>query len=552
MRSGADGRFHLHELLRQYADEHLRAAPEEAARADAAHRDFYLTLLADRFGPITGGDQREAVAAITAELDNIRAAWRSAVAAGDGAALGRAAHTLTIFSDIRARYGEGLAMLEAGLRVLRATDPSPLTDRTIVAMLVDTVRLHHKLGQIAAMRAALAESEERHARLGGPPSPGQMTDPLLWRGLLALIDGHYAEAARLGAEVVRRNTADDRPGNLPLAWWVRAATALWQEESDTAGEYARQCAEASRAIEDRWHLAYGCNLQGHVAVARGDYAEARQHYEASYAIREEFDDPEGIGTSLAHLARVAALQGAWEEASGLYRRSLAFARGIGDRITMSQALNGLGAASCAAGDYAVAGQHFAEGLRLVAEARFMRLLLAALVHAGDWLLQTGRPDEAVGPLALAAAHPASDHETRARARHLLADAAAALPPQDYDAAVARDEGADPADLATRLVPLLTAPPLADPAPAATPAAGGEGVPAPTNTTLAAPLVEPLTARELAVLRLIAVGRSNREIADELFLAPNTVRSYNHQFFGKLGVGSRTQAIARARALGLID
>jgi len=65
------------------------------------------------------------------------------------------------------------------------------------------------------------------------------------------------------------------------------------------------------------------------------------------------------------------------------------------------------------------------------------------------------------------------------------------------------------------------------------------------------LPEPLTARELAVLRLIAAGRSNREIADELFLALNTVRSYSQQLYGKLGVGSRTQAIARARELGLL-
>jgi LuxR family maltose regulon positive regulatory protein len=54
-----------------------------------------------------------------------------------------------------------------------------------------------------------------------------------------------------------------------------------------------------------------------------------------------------------------------------------------------------------------------------------------------------------------------------------------------------------------------------------------------------------------VLRLIAAGRSNREIADELFLAVNTVRSYSQQLYGKLGVGSRTQAIARARELGLL-
>jgi LuxR family maltose regulon positive regulatory protein len=65
------------------------------------------------------------------------------------------------------------------------------------------------------------------------------------------------------------------------------------------------------------------------------------------------------------------------------------------------------------------------------------------------------------------------------------------------------------------------------------------------------LVEPLTEREFSVLRLIAAGRSNREIADELFLSVNTVRSYSQQLYGKLDVGSRTQAVARARDLGLL-
>ncbi|MDP9373792.1 MAG: response regulator transcription factor, partial [Chloroflexota bacterium] len=76
-------------------------------------------------------------------------------------------------------------------------------------------------------------------------------------------------------------------------------------------------------------------------------------------------------------------------------------------------------------------------------------------------------------------------------------------------------------------------------------------PAGAHPAPASALPEPLTAREVAVLHLIAVGRSNREIADELFLTVNTVRSYSQQLYGKLGVGSRTQAVARARELGLL-
>jgi LuxR family maltose regulon positive regulatory protein len=66
-----------------------------------------------------------------------------------------------------------------------------------------------------------------------------------------------------------------------------------------------------------------------------------------------------------------------------------------------------------------------------------------------------------------------------------------------------------------------------------------------------PLVEPLSQRELEILQLIAKGLSNREIGERLFLALDTVKGHNRRIFGKLQVQSRTEAIARARELGLL-
>jgi DNA-binding NarL/FixJ family response regulator len=66
-----------------------------------------------------------------------------------------------------------------------------------------------------------------------------------------------------------------------------------------------------------------------------------------------------------------------------------------------------------------------------------------------------------------------------------------------------------------------------------------------------PLVVPLSERELGVLRLLADGRSNREIAAELFLAEGTVKNHVTNVLSKLGARDRTQAALRARALGLL-
>ena len=68
---------------------------------------------------------------------------------------------------------------------------------------------------------------------------------------------------------------------------------------------------------------------------------------------------------------------------------------------------------------------------------------------------------------------------------------------------------------------------------------------------AEPLIDPLSQRELKILQLIAQGLSNREIGERLFLALDTIKGHNRKIFDKLQVQSRTEAIARARELGLL-
>ncbi|HEU0294206.1 MAG TPA: alpha/beta fold hydrolase [Anaerolineales bacterium] len=67
-----------------------------------------------------------------------------------------------------------------------------------------------------------------------------------------------------------------------------------------------------------------------------------------------------------------------------------------------------------------------------------------------------------------------------------------------------------------------------------------------------PLLTPMNKREREILERLATGLSDQQIADELFLSLHTVKWYNRQIFNKLGVSSRTQAITKARALGLFS
>ena len=106
-------------------------------------------------------------------------------------------------------------------------------------------------------------------------------------------------------------------------------------------------------------------------------------------------------------------------------------------------------------------------------------------------------------------------------------------------AVAAKRGVMPEYINRLLAAFPALPPLPD-------GRGSDGAPRPSPL-----LVEPLSRRELEILQLIADGLSNQEIGDRLYLALDTVKGHNRRIFEKLQVQRRTEAVARARALGLL-
>jgi LuxR family maltose regulon positive regulatory protein len=134
-----------------------------------------------------------------------------------------------------------------------------------------------------------------------------------------------------------------------------------------------------------------------------------------------------------------------------------------------------------------------------------------------------------------------------RAGQVLADALALAEPGGF-VRIFVDEGAPMAHLLSRLAAQGSASNYARKILAAFDAEGQSRVAAPTPSQS---LVEPLSQRELEVLRLIAQGLSNHEISERLYLALSTVKGHNRMIFGKLDVQRRTEAVARARELGLL-
>jgi LuxR family maltose regulon positive regulatory protein len=76
-------------------------------------------------------------------------------------------------------------------------------------------------------------------------------------------------------------------------------------------------------------------------------------------------------------------------------------------------------------------------------------------------------------------------------------------------------------------------------------------PAQEKVSTTGDLVEPLSQRELEVLHLMALGRTNQEIAQQLIVAPGTIKAHTASIYRKLDVANRTEAVARARQLGIL-
>lgn len=277
-----------------------------------------------------------------------------------------------------------------------------------------------------------------------------------------------------------------------------------------------------------------------IARARGELDVARDHFEAIYVLREEFDDPEGMALSLSHLAETAMLERDYGEAEQSYRRSLALYQDLGDRGGRATALCGLGRSASARDDTEQAQEFLSSALEIATEIQFVPLLFEILLGVSELLSQAGDRAASVELLAFVSAQPSTPHATKEAVERLLEEAAVDLPQSALRAA--RERARD------RSLPAMLEAVKAACDEVLTRARGEEG--SAVGASVMGP-GEDLREREVEVLRLMSRGRTNRQVAEELAISVGTVKWYTSQIYSKLAVRNRTEAVASARRMGLV-
>ncbi|MDX1686437.1 MAG: tetratricopeptide repeat protein [Candidatus Promineifilaceae bacterium] len=542
LRPGEDGRYYLHELLRQYAEERLGQSAAEAAQVRRLHCDYYVDLLSRHGEDFKGGRQQEAVARIERDRENVRAAWQRAVKQKRVPAMRKALYPFAYFAEFKGRYAEIVGALERALTGLEEVPAGRERDRALAEVLVLLGWSYIRVGRHGKAQAVLERGRAIYQQLEAAPPDVLATDPLLGLAILAIIAGDYERALSLAEEGLRLSEERGDAHNQQLAFYALSSATLAQGKYERARRYARQAYDVTQETGNEWFRAYVLNELGQVAQALGQYDQARQHFEASYAIKESFNDPEGQGVALNHMGAVAWRQRDLEKAGELYRRSVAIYREISDRGGLATALNGLGNTALARGDLTSARRRLRQALDIAADIHYVPLILSVLAAVGELLLRAGKTRRGVELLTLVEGHPAGEEETKERARRCLEWAGETPERPDQQP----PEG--PADLIARCQTVLDeVAALKLPDEDEREREEGDRFISPPGQRLA----EPLTERELEVLQHIAQGLTNQEVADELVISVGTVKWYTSQIYGKLDVGNRTAAVARARELGLL-
>jgi predicted ATPase/DNA-binding XRE family transcriptional regulator len=441
IRRSGDGRYDLHELIQQFAAEHFSERPEEQTATRARHGSYYLRFFSQADGHLRSSAQREALAELTAEMDNFRIAWDWAVTQGEFALIEQTMRTFAMFYDTRGWLQEGLDTLGRAVNALETVrEQSPPDGTNQVALghiLASRSVLASRLGQYEQAQAMLERSLEILRPLN---EPRVLVESITFLGTVMELTGNYARALELYSEGLEIATAiGDRWFAALCLTCLTGLLGITQimVKPENTHERLRSVVADWRAIGDPRFTAIGLNNLSWSASRLGRYDEARAALEESVALGISVGDRWGLGFAYRGLGIVAQAQGEHLQAVDMFRKSLDTLTELGARQDVARVLAEMSRSVFALGNDTEAGRVWRESLRIAVETRGTFVALEALVGLASLQAKRGDVEHAIELLLIILNHPASMQDTKNRAEILRVELESRLTPQQIQAVQAQ-------------------------------------------------------------------------------------------------------------------
>ncbi len=510
-------RYEILDLLRQYLAEHLTRAGEADAVA-RRHSAYYCAWMGMRTAELRGAEQGTALVAISGEIEQIRAAWRYAVANADSAALGNAADSLCHFYDMRSWFHEGAEAFGTASQVL--ANHSGVADQLVYGKLL--ARLGWFTFYLGRQQEAKALFERSLAILRRLDARADMVFTLNYLGAVCSYLGDYAQTRALCRESLAiAESLGDTYGRA-IACNILGQTAYEGGDYTEAQAWSQRSFALEQQIGNGWSMAFSLTNLGKVAYALGEYAEARWFFEQSLQTRAGLGDTRGVAICYNRLGDAAMALGSPAEAGQRYTQSLELVREIGNQWGMAESLSNLGQLASTQARDPAATRLLQEALRLALGTQSAPQVVTIMAALGPIVRRAGNLAWADELAQFVAAEPVSFDSYRPQAERLLNWTMAGTVVPTLEQAIA--EAQAPPRAVERTTPATATPPSHP--------AG-------------------LTAREIVVLRLVAQGLTDAQVAEKLVLSPRTVSTHLTSIYGKLQVNSRSAATRFAVENGVV-
>jgi predicted ATPase/DNA-binding SARP family transcriptional activator len=417
----AAGRYELQELVRQYTTEKLvaQSARDEQMAVLDRHCHHYLNFLSQRKANLRGRRQAEALAEINIEIENIRGAWRWALAEGHVELISQASDSLFYFYETRGWFQEGaevFAMAAGRISDLHLQNPRRETGIARGKLLAHQGWCAFQVGRQAEARGLL---ERSLAILRPLEAQAELVLPLNYLAAAAYYSGDYVEAEQLVEEALRLSLACHDQHGTAVAKTILGQIAYLVGHYEDAQRHSQESIAIERELGNRWGMVFALISLGRVDQALGEYESARRSFQEGLAIREMLGDARGIALCLDHLGDTEEALANYGAARWCYQESLARFQEIDHQVGAATSLTKLGYNALAIQEPKAARAYFQDALRIAWISQAIPRALEALagiatVLSDDWADQASELAE------LVLHHPAATQESRDRAGAVLA------------------------------------------------------------------------------------------------------------------------------------